>query len=392
MIFNRAKLFSFHAILFIFATSFFMLLSSGFIDSQDGFQYLTIARRMYYDHTFEMPQELFPEGNIHMSLVKGSDEKIYSPTGLGYSLSLIPAVFVEDLLTDFAGVRPHTAFPLNNDWPVLLVASWINGVWAGLFVVGLYSYLRILYLSHKQSAVLSLLLVLSSNILPYTKHSFAQMMFVTCLLYSFLNIRKAFLSDSRKSMMVAGVWFGLVVISYNPTFLFTLPALGVYYLILLRESAYLNKVSQFLKDLFWAGFGFLPLGIAYWWFNWIRFGGVGEAGYNGGVAQGLSFPPIYVIIEGFWGLLFSPGKSIFLHSPLLLVLLVFWFKIPKRILPELWAALVMFGVYLWFIGTLLGGPDYLVWHGESSWGPRYMLPVLPLLLLSVGVVISKLKQ
>ncbi len=383
---------NFLMMLFLFAASLFMLISSGFVDSQDGFQYLTIARRMYYDQTFEMPTALFPDGNLHMSLVKGSDEKVYSPTGLGYSLSLIPAVIVEDLFLSAADTPPLAAFPLQNDWPVLLFASMTNAFWGGLLVVGLYRFLMELGVSHKASAVLSLALVVSSNLLPYTKHTFAQLMFATCLLYAFLYIRKSVIGQQKKYMILAGIWFGLVMISYNPTFLFTLPGLGVYYLALQWGKSLRSRIGPFITDILYAGIGVLPFGVLYWWFNSVRFGGVGEAGYSGGVAQGLSFPPIYVIIEGFWGLLLSPGKSIFLHSPLLLLLLIFWFKIPKKIIPELWAGAVTFAVYLWFIGTLLGGPDYLVWHGESSWGPRYLVPTLPVLLVVVGYLITHLKE
>jgi predicted SAM-dependent methyltransferase len=380
---------------FFFCFFFLAFFSSGVVDSQDGFQYLAIARRIYFDHTFEMPLEKFPDDNIPMSASEPVDGKYYSPTGLGYTLSLLPAVAVEDLFNRWAGVQPMTAFPLQNDWPVLLVASMTNAVWGALLAVALFLYLKELGLRHRYSLVTSFILVTGTNIFPYTKHTFAQMMFTCCLVWTFLAVKK-YANTGRVSWLVAaGLWFGAMVISYNPTFLFVLPALGLYYL-LLKKNVWQSKNwqligSTLLKDGLSMVLSSLPFLLLYLWFNQVRYGGTASTGYAGAANQLLSANfPAYVIIEGVWGLLFSPGKSIFLYSPLLLVLVFFWFKLSKKVLPEVVAAGVLFLTYLWFIGTLLGGVDFLVWHGDSSWGPRYLLPALPLLLVLVGYVVAKL--
>src|SRR3990167_7574306 len=126
---------------FFFATSFFAFFSSGFVDSQDGFQYLAVARRMYYDKTFALPEEEFPEKNVHMTSDVGNEGKRYSPTGLGYTLALIPAVFAEDIYLKATDVNPITAFPLQSDWPVLLFASFTNAFLGGFLAVILNLYI-----------------------------------------------------------------------------------------------------------------------------------------------------------------------------------------------------------------------------------------------------------
>lgn len=335
-----------------------------------------------------MPDERFPDENIHMSVAPGTDGGRYSPTGLGYSLSLIPAVFLEDMVLKISGSLPTTAFPLDNDWPVLLFASMTNAFWGAVVTLVLALFLMEFAINKKRAMILSLLLVGTSNILPYTKHSFAQMMFSASLLVVFYFTRRAVVKKNALLAFHAGFWYGIVALSYNPTFLLVIPALAIYAVAVWRYQNKFLTVSNFLKLAGYGVIGALPLLLTYWWFNAIRFGGHIEGGYSGGVAQSLSFPPLYVIIEGFWGLLFSPGKSIFLYSPLLISLFLFWFKIPKKVMAETLAGSALFVIYLWFIGTLLGAPDFLVWHGDSSWGPRYLLPVLPLLLVVVGVILD----
>jgi hypothetical protein len=44
------------------------------------------------------------------------------------------------------------------------------------------------------------------------------------------------------------------------------------------------------------------------------------------------------------------------------------------------------------MGTLVGGVDFLLWHGEASWGPRYVLPTVPLLYLVVVAIATKLTR
>jgi hypothetical protein len=374
---------------FFFSFFFFSFFASGFVDSQDGFQYLTITRRMYYDHTFEMPEELYPDENIHMSLMDSSDGKLYSPTGLGYSLSLLPAVFLEDVFLKMSRTEMISAFPLQNDWPVLLFASMTNSFWAALFVVFMYQYLKEIDLKHKQAVLLSFLFSIGTNVFVYSKHTFAHMMFVSMMTATFLFLKKYTKTKKKLYLFLCGLSYGIVVLSYNPTYLLVLPALGFYYLFLVKFKLSLIFIKNLIQDILIASLGFIPFLLSYMWFNSIRFGGVDQTGYGSFIPL---FPPAYIIIEGIWGILLSPGKSIFIYSPILLIIILFWFKLKKKILPEIVAAGTLFFIYLWNIGTLLGNVDYPVWHGDSSWGPRYMLPILPLLLILIGFIYKEVSK
>lgn len=384
---------------FVWCALFFSCFASGFIDSQDGFQYVAIARRIYYDHTFEMPTELYPDKNLHMSLAVGTGGKIYSPTGLGYSLALLPAVAIEDVFLRLAHQRPLTAFPLQNDWPVLLFASMTNAVFGALTVVFVYLLLRELEFRPKSAAVWSFVTVVCTNLFPYTKHTFAQMGFVAFLVASFYGVKRFSRDWNRWWLVLAGASYGLVVIWYNPSYAFPALPLLMYYLLLAidfndfkRWRLALSAGKDIVFDALAGVVGLLPFAGLYLWFNAIRFNGSsGLAGYGGSIIPPI--PPLYVMLEGFWGLLLSPGKSIFVYTPLLLVLVIFWFKFDHRkYRAELISFSLLFLIYLYFIGTLLGDVDYLVWHGESSWGPRYLTPIIPFLTILVGLIVRRFSK
>jgi len=377
---------------FLFCLFFFSFFASGFLDSQDGLQYLTIARRIYYDQTVKMPTENFADRtNIHMNTLKGKEGDIYADTGLGYSLAYLPAVFLEDVFLHLIDLEPISAFPLQNDWPVLLFASMTNAFFASLLVVVLYLYLRALEIKHQQAVFLSFIVFIASNLFPYAKYSFAHMMFVSFLTLTFYSIKRYSQTKNSRYILGAGVFFGIVMISYNQTFTFAIPALIIYYFLLSKFQFSVNYFKKLAINIFLGFSGFLPFLFVYSRFNSLRLGetGIGKIVSSADrVASAIA--PAYVIVEGLWGLLFSAGKSIFLFTPLLLILIFFWFKLNKKLLPEIGAALVLFFTYLWVIGTYLGGINFLVWPGDSSWGPRYMLPVLPLLLILVSYIYTKL--
>lgn len=383
----------FLVIYFIFTFSFFSFFASGFVDSQDGLQYLTIARRIYYDHTFEMPEASYTKdfSNIHFNTVKVSNGKEYAPTGIGYSLALIPAVIFEDLFLKIANTPPLEAFPLQSDWPVLLFASMTNAFFGAVFVVSFYYFLRLLKVDHNNSLFLSFFTSIASSVFIYAKHTFAHMMFVSFMFLSFLFFKKYALNKRKRKLFFAGLAFGVTLISYNSTYLFVLPALGIYYLVLNNKNfkeIFLNIKKHFINGIIFLA-GLTPFYLLNYFFvsltksDWA----VGQ------ISRTTSWIKPYVFVEGFWGILFSPGKSLFLYSPILLILIIFWHKLDfKKYKAEIISAFVLFITYFFFIGTLMGGPDVLVWHGDSSFGNRYMLAVFPFFLILISLIYLKLTK
>lgn len=84
------------------------------------------------------------------------------------------------------------------------------------------------------------------------------------------------------------------------------------------------------------------------------------------------------LAQGLYGLLLSPGKSVFLYSPVLVVGLAALPAFFRWRLPEAVLCVVLVATQ-----TLLAAAQP-AWHGDPAWGPRYLVPVIPFMLLPVA--------
>jgi hypothetical protein len=116
----------------------------------------------------------------------------------------------------------------------------------------------------------------------------------------------------------------------------------------------------------------LVIGLGLLYFNFIRYGSFTETGYT----QEILFRKPWV---GAFGLLFSPGRGLFIYAPLML-LLFFGLRPAWHRLPRLYYLLIASTCfcYLLFYGS------WFAWGGTWGWGPRFLLPVLPLLMVFVA--------
>lgn len=384
---------------FIFLTLFLSFFASGVFDSQDGFQYLTVARNIYYKGEPTSPpyEDFSTRKNIFMSAYIGKDGKNYASTGLGYSLALMPAIFITDMFYKIYNISPPLHFPLENDWLILLLASFTNILFAAGLGVVLFSYFLELNLTKRQALFMSLVSIFATNLFVYAKNSFPHMMFATFLTLSFLMVKKYYVHNNKRFLFFAGMAYGIVILSYNAIFFLTVPPLIVYFILLKNPGLRLTKIKLLVKDLLFFFIGLFPFILLHVWFENIRSGaGADPAILASFAVEKFSRFFISTFVEGLFGQLFSPGRSIFLYSPILLMLIFFWHKIRTKIAPELISFLLMSVIYVIFLamqrsyGSSIGIQG--LWHGETSWGPRYLTPLIPFAMLIIGVIFQKLSR
>ncbi len=389
---------------FLFLLSIFSVFSSGVIDSQDGFQYLAVARNIYYKGEPTGPiSEYSTRKNISMSTIIGKDGKTYSLTGLGFSLAYLPAVAITDLVYKIYHVSPSVHFPLENDWLIFLTASFTNSFFGAMLGVILFLYLLELGLSKKQALFISLSGLFATNLLVYTKYSFSHMMFVTFSVLSFYLVKVYFRTKRKLFLILSGISFGITTITYNQTFLLSVIPLGLYFLFLSKFRINLFSIKYLLTKLILFFIGLLPFIYMYKWFENLRATPASNFGSSTAVsaaASSLLKIPVGVFIEGLYGQLFSPGRSFFLYSPILLLIILFWHRIKKK-LSEFWIFLTLsISSILFYSAVYNPGDPTLVplkgvaalWHGELSWGPRYLTLLIPFGMLVVGVIYSTLSK
>lgn len=113
-------------------------------------------------------------------------------------------------------------------------------------------------------------------------------------------------------------------------------------------------------------------------YNQERFGSVWETGYGDEATRLTTAPWV-----GLAGLLISPGKGVLWYAPPLLLAVAGWGALARR-RPEVAGLVAAVAA-----GPLLLASVYYQWHGGGSWGPRLLLPVLPVALLGAGEVLER---
>ncbi len=155
-----------------------------------------------------------------------------------------------------------------------------------------------------------------------------------------------------------------------------LPAFALYLTALCRRHSF-PRQETFLALL---RFAVLPAAclMVLAWLNLVRFGSIWDSGYNS---------PLFTnpLLSGLYGLLLSPNKGLFFYAPLALLVPAGLWLMRRRYKAE--SAMVMLSC-LWY--PLL--PAKLFdWGGGISWGPRYLTPLLPLLMMPVARAVAGLR-
>lgn len=103
-------------------------------------------------------------------------------------------------------------------------------------------------------------------------------------------------------------------------------------------------------------------------YNWTRFGNPLQTGYSD---ETFSVAPWV----GAFGMLFAPGRSLFIYAPIMLA------AIPGALMIR------PLGLRVWIIGASLAvlflNGAWWSWWGAWSWGPRFLVPLMPLLILGL---------
>lgn len=379
----------------------YLLLMSGHTYSPDEETMLEVSRQLVTHGTWAIPS------SRSMVEVTGADGRHYSQYGPGQSFAAVPWV-ATGLLVGGMFPKDQAGYPLR-----LILASYNALVGAGicalLAAVGL-----LLGYGRRASVWLGVALAFCTFLWPHSRTFFSEPLTALLLLGSFYMMVRYRYSTSQQGivgdekervvvsgdaphpgkrvplrslllMALSGVLFALALAT-KVQYVVALPAFGLY---LLRpfarratksaterldnirpEPQPLANPGRLSGILLWgAGFvlGLLPLLM----YNWAVFGNPLVTGYGTDLRATFKTP----LGEGVYGLLLSPGKGLVWFA--LPVLLAAWgLRRFSRRFPCEALFILALGVCIVALFAL-----YAFWHGDGSWGPRYLIPLLPFVLL-----------
>lgn len=271
----------------------------------------------------------------------------------------VPFVWLGDHLPLPPGPTRNDLVHLLQPLPGVLVTALIG------LVLFLFASRR-LQVDARTSMLAALLGVFATMVLPYARTNYDGSLAALFLLVA-LHLGTA---DGRRAAIVAGVFLGLACLSRASTFVAAVPV-GLVVVFAQRE--------RWLERLLLVAAGAVPAMVLLLALNEARMGSpfataIARPEFAGNNAL------VGPFLTGFSGLLFSPGKGLLFHAPLVFVGLAGFLVARRRGL--------FLGVLSALVLLVLLHAKVRNWSGHWAWGPRYLIPALPLLAAGLAPVLA----
>ena len=186
--------------------------------------------------------------------------------------------------------------------------------------------------------------------------------------YSLMRFKREL---SLRWLVVAGCAVALACLARTDSIALTLLPVSAYVMatVILRAVGWRERLSRGSAY----GIPVAAAGVVVLAHDWIRYGSILKTGYG---ASGMDFS--FPFLRGLYGLLLSPAAGIFVFMPVMLLSVVGFPQFLQRYRGEALLLAGLVGARLIFYASWYG------WDGGESWGPRFLVPILPLLVLPIA--------
>jgi hypothetical protein len=296
------------------------------------------------------------------------DGKLYAVQPWLPSLVHIPGLLIT------APLRHMSISPEVAHWRDSIACHLASGL-LGALVVWLFFRLCLRHGASPRVARFSaILLALGSTVWVYARSPFTEIVQAACFTGFFLALSHLLQKLERRTALAVGIWAGLLL---NTKYLYALCLPGALLVVVL---AHRKRGRELLAAVAYAALGFLPGLCMILLYNYLRFGDVTRTGY-----VKLGQVMVENVLAATWGFLFSPGKSVFLYTPPLVLALLgcvrFWRS-------QRWSGLAMIAT---IVPVVLFYGRFPSWSGDWAWGPRYLVFAVPVLLLPCIAFLSGMR-
>jgi hypothetical protein len=321
--------------------------------------------------SYEVTKGMVERGSVAMSYNvyamdahRGVDGRYYAPYGIGQALYSIPFYL--------AGVAAERVSGLSVGKPEAIRKSVVvlgNTVATALAIWVAFLFAWRISGNTRAAVANALILGFATLLWPYAKFGFNAPLSMLSVLFGTYAVWVGVRASRPWMLVFGGAGLGSALLVRHELALACLP-IGVW---IAAESGF--DVAKTVKRGALVAAPVVAAGLLVLFYNYTRFGNPFDTGYLRD--ETVSFIPVW---EGLFGLLASPGRSFFLYSPITLagVAGLVWLARLDRSTALLFAGHVV--VVLLFYASLVH------WDADRSYGPRYLLPLIPWLVLPLTAV------
>ncbi|RZD47032.1 MAG: hypothetical protein CXT78_03100 [Thaumarchaeota archaeon] len=313
---------------------------------------------------------------------------ICSPASVANSILQAPLMFLNNqfniidektvkyTLEDFN--HQHYVFWRNSQNPDFAFLELFYGpIFAALSVCVFFLICNLFNYKLKTSLILTFVFGLSTPVWAYSQTSLTVVPTLFFVLFSFYFFMKYKKTNSSKFLIGCGLSLGFSYLIRPDVALIIVP-LTIYFLINLakHEQKIKNSIIYFGT--------LVPFYLIESFIEYLRYGVTVETSL--GNISSFSRFTLDSILTGTTGLLFSPGVGLFIFTPILLTIFFTFPDFYRKNKGYTLLFISFFALFLFYFGSIE------FWHGLVSWSARYLLLLIPFLLLPLGVSLELRKN
>jgi len=372
----------------------FMISFTIFIFTTDAHRYTIdedISQRQTKRIVTMTPDPLYVEGESHIGFEYSYTQNNNNPlcinaiwcsgVYLGHSLVQIPILALNHY---FEFIKADTVVWTSNDFNDPHYVWWRNSIdpdftFLELFYGPIFSSLSVMIFfalckkipyKNSTSVILSLTFGLTTSIWAYSQTSFNLIASSFFVLLGIFFIYKFLRENNPYVLILSGLALGFGYMVRNDVIL----VIGITLIFVIFHILKTHHKKIYIVNFFI--FVSIPIFINRL-VNEVRFDISGITG--GSYIPTNDFP----LLVGFTGLLFSPGVGLFIFYPVLSLCIFSFYDFFKKQKYETFFLISLILGYLIFYATF---PN---WHGMNAWAARYLLTIIPFMLIPLGASLEK---
>ncbi len=327
------------------------------IQTSDDAATLASAGALWDRHTLAIPEMEWLDERVNIGR-HGRDGLLYSKYGLGQTVTV--AVLYGIGKTLFPETEPFVwaGYPIVDSGAGAALAQFTN-VFLGSLVVGFVVYEAGKRFGSDAATLAGMMLALASPLWLAVRGFGSEIGAALGILLAAMTARRAMRPESSVPLWLSVVGLGGAAL-FRPSAL----AFGIAWVVWLWHHPFRDWVK--------VGAVFAVVIAMLAGYNWIRYRDFLEFGYSDG---GSGFSPQ---VAGLLGYLFAPGRSLLVFAPWAVLM------IPYAVQAFRGRCEGSSGIVMGSIGFYIFHSMWCKWEGGFAYGPRLLIPVLPVVAFSVA--------